>query len=134
MPFDDTRTGHGVENRATEVHESADTKRQYTLKGVEIETIDLMRSAAKKEGMKVGAWVSARLREAARKALGEDKGADEFAEIRDQIRKVEENQILEREDLRENLRAIQDELRGVLRTQNSIMSKILSQAYFIDFN
>lgn len=48
------------------------TKRQYTLKGVESETVELMRSAAKHEGMKIGSWVSARLKEAANNALSEE--------------------------------------------------------------
>ena len=44
-------------------------RRQYTLKGVEEDTIKLMRHAANKEGMKIGSWVSIRMKEAAERAL-----------------------------------------------------------------
>jgi hypothetical protein len=44
-------------------------RQQYTLKGVEADTIRLMRDAAGKEGMKIGSWVSLRMKEAAEKAL-----------------------------------------------------------------
>src|SRR5690242_15341802 len=44
-------------------------KRQYTLKGIEADTIRLMRFAANKEGMKIGSWVSLRMKEAAERAL-----------------------------------------------------------------
>ena len=47
-------------------------RRQYTLKGVEADTIRLMRYAASKEGMKIGSWVSVRMREAAERALSKD--------------------------------------------------------------
>jgi hypothetical protein len=126
MSFEQTiRNGLRAEDKPEfEGHEIVDSKRQYTIKGIETETLDLMRTAAKKQGMKVGAWVSARLREAAKKALEDDNEQDGFAELRDHIRRVEENQIQERE----NLRTIQDELNGVLRTQNNIMSKIISRA------
>lgn len=46
-------------------------RRQYTLKGVEADTIRLMRYAANKEGMKIGSWVSLRMREAAERALAD---------------------------------------------------------------
>lgn len=47
-------------------------RRQYTLKGVEADTIRLMRYAASKEGMKIGSWVSLRMREAAQRALADN--------------------------------------------------------------
>jgi hypothetical protein len=57
---------------ATEGPEQPPLRRQYTLKGVEAEAIDLMRSAAHREGMKINAWVSYRLREAAERTLAKD--------------------------------------------------------------
>jgi hypothetical protein len=47
---------------------------------------------------------------------------EELAELRDYIRRIENNQQEERARLRE----IQDELNGMLRTQNTIMSKIIA--------
>jgi len=49
-------------------------RRQYTIKGIEDEAIELMRSAAQSEGMKIGPWVSQRMKEAAKKSLGIDSG------------------------------------------------------------
>jgi membrane carboxypeptidase/penicillin-binding protein len=127
MSFDHANTGRtfAEEQVATDAHEAADSKQQYTIKGIETETLELMRTAARKQGMKVGAWVSARLREAANKALANSEvSSDELAELREHIRRIEQNQLEERE----SLRCIQDELSGMLRAQNSIMSKILSTA------
>ncbi|MDP4575589.1 hypothetical protein Q9K02_10615 [Qipengyuania sp. G39] len=47
----------------------AEEKLQYTIKGIERRSVDLMRSAAKQDGMKIGAWVSRRMREAAQASL-----------------------------------------------------------------
>ena len=62
--------GSGVS--ASEPSEDRSARRQYTLKGVEVEAIRLMREAAHKEGMKIGSWVSLRMREAAERALSRD--------------------------------------------------------------
>jgi hypothetical protein len=126
MSLDESKGSRPVaEDRGpANVQESVDSKRQYTIKGIETETLDLMRTAARKQGMKVGAWVSARLREAADKALSvqQSRKDDGLAELREHIQRIEENQIQERE----SLRSIQQELNGMLRAQNSIMSKILN--------
>jgi hypothetical protein len=126
MSFDESKAGRtSAEDRITaDGYEVMEPRQQYTIKGIETETLDLMRTAARKQGMKVGAWVSARLREAANKALAgqADAASDELVELREHIRRIEENQLQERE----SLRLIQEELSGMLRAQNSIMSKILS--------
>lgn len=57
---------------ATDGADEQPVRRQYTLKGVEAEAIDLMRTAAQREGMKISAWVSQRLREAAEKSLAKE--------------------------------------------------------------
>jgi hypothetical protein len=54
---------------------SNEEKLQYTIKGIEKRSVDLMRSAAKVEGMKIGAWVSRRLREAAEASLNDEEPA-----------------------------------------------------------
>jgi hypothetical protein len=64
--------GHGGGSECVSSHEpnpERNPRRQYTLKGVEEQAISLMRDAAKKEGMKIGSWVSLRLKEAATKSL-----------------------------------------------------------------
>ena len=55
-------------------------RRQYTLKGIEPEALDLMRLAADAQGMKIGHWVSDRIKEAAKKALSENGKQREILE------------------------------------------------------
>ncbi len=47
----------------------AEQRLQYTIKGIEKRSVDLMRTAAKRDGMKIGAWISMRMREAAEASL-----------------------------------------------------------------
>lgn len=51
--------------------QSPEERLQYTIKGIERRSVDLMRHAAKRDGMKIGAWVSKRMREAAEASLSE---------------------------------------------------------------
>lgn len=131
MSFEDVAATEGAahdhrQQKKGELGEQcAEIRRQYTIKGIENETVNLMRTAARKQGMRVGAWVSARLREAADRALqGEDsKWKVEMVELRDHIRRIEDSQ---REEA-ERLRAIQDELSGMIRAQHTIMTRILGE-------
>ena len=50
-------------------HMTGEERLQYTLKGVEKRSLELMRDAARADGMKIGAWVSKRMREAAESSL-----------------------------------------------------------------
>lgn len=52
---------------------------QYTLKGVEKRSLELMRDAARADGMKIGAWVSKRMREAAESSLAASSGQKRIA-------------------------------------------------------
>lgn len=63
-------------------------RRQYTLKGVEADTIRLMRYAANKEGMKIGSWVSLRMREAAQRALAGNSALQESAAKDKEVREL----------------------------------------------
>ena len=81
------------ERTTTEPLESGTEKRQYTIKGIEGQTLDLMRTAARKDGMKVGAWVSMRLREAADRALNREGDAKlEIDGLREHINKIEKEE------------------------------------------
>lgn len=69
--FDD---GSSVMNNVPQIDEpndsrTADERLQYTIKGIERRSVELMRSAAKQDGMKIGVWVSRRMREAAEASL-----------------------------------------------------------------
>ncbi len=127
MAFEDVAATEGAAHDRQEMsgEKSAELRRQYTIKGIENETVDRMRTAARKQGMRVGAWVSTRLREAADRALqGEESTSKtEMVELRDHIRRIEESQ----KEESQRLRAIQDELSGMIRAQHTIMTRILGE-------
>jgi hypothetical protein len=57
---------------------TSEERLQYTLKGVEKRSLDLMRDAARADGMKIGAWVSRHMREAAEASLAVKSHAKEL--------------------------------------------------------
>lgn len=72
--FDSQSQGEAsADHRDSGYEASSEAKLQYTIKGIEKRSVDLMRSAAKVEGMKIGAWVSKRLREAAEASLNDEE-------------------------------------------------------------
>lgn len=89
--FDSSATGN--DNGGNEVGAaplSGSTKVQYTVKGIQRQTVEAMREAANREGMKIGSWVSVRLREAAERSLSssEDFGAVNLAELHEAIHEM----------------------------------------------
>lgn len=113
------------------------TRRQYTVKGIENETVALMRDAAKKEGMKIGSWISARMKEAAEKALAEmpKEASDRKIQalhnrpVPDTKAMIEEIFLLlnSYRDTSENrLSSIERELHEITSAQRTIMSQIIS--------
>lgn len=109
-------------------------KLQYTLKGVEKRSLDLMRSAAQADGMKIGAWVSKRMREAAEASLASSvvSSATNIGLKSPDFRKSlvrsgsADSSSLERmvSVLEARLRIIQGDLDNLRETQYIILSKI----------
>jgi hypothetical protein len=104
---------------------------QYTIKGIPRETVDLTRSAARKEGMKVGAWVSMRLREAADRALAREgqvhneiQGLREFIENSKLQRQKDAETVLK---LEKEVFSISQSLYEITKCQNAILTKLLSR-------
>jgi hypothetical protein len=115
-------------------------RRQYTLKGVEADTIRLMRDAASKEGMKIGSWVSLRMKEAAEKALSKNRAdasnsdpkelgpvsevSSDLAAIMHHFSMVldEQKQAAERRFLK-----VEKELHEITSIQRTILSALLTQ-------
>ncbi len=97
-------------------------KRQYTLKGVEAEAIELMRDAARTEGMKIGSWVSLRMREAAEKALNQKST---------RLNAQQQGAIVSQEELVRELSArvssLEQEIRELTKTQMAVMARIITQ-------
>ena len=89
--FDSSSTGNdNGGNKSGVTPLSGSTKVQYTVKGIQRQTVEAMREAANREGMKIGSWVSVRLREAAERSLSssEDFGAVNLAELHDAIHEM----------------------------------------------
>lgn len=119
--------------------EPSPERRQYTLKGVEAETIRLMRYAASKEGMKIGSWVSLRMREAAERALSEscrqkvDIGSVDSNVVADQADLIEtiRNLITSFSDYRERTEykicVLEKEVHEINSSQRTILSAILNK-------
>lgn len=111
----------------------ADSRRQYTLKGVESEAIDLMRLAANSQGVKIGHWVSERLKEAALRTLNNDSRQREvLARLSgsDPVLSVEKlGNISEDLDggLAERVSRIERDVQELLRSQRDIMHLVLSK-------
>ena len=101
-----TSTGQDFESDAPNGNTAtADDRRQYTIKSLDTETIQLMKEAARKEGMKIGAWASMHLKAAAVRSLnGESHHV--YPDLLELIRKGES----ERENDRQRIREIEDDL------------------------
>lgn len=107
------------------------SRRQYTLKGIENETIELMRDAARKEGMKIGSWVSTRMKEAAERALASDTGIDaQDIRIPQDDSKDDVIQALAEYKLEADLRLtrMERELHEIANGQRAIMANLLTRA------
>ncbi|MEE8610003.1 MAG: hypothetical protein V3V60_09105 [Sphingomonas aquatilis] len=108
-------------------------RRQYTLKGVEAETIQLMRDAAGKEGMKIGSWVSLRMKEAAEKALAHS--TDRSLQITKPPSPDTPDEIvqhlcfsinLQREEAEKRFEKMERELHEIANVQRTILTKLLT--------
>lgn len=97
---------------------------QYTVKGIDRGTVDLMREAARKDGMKIGAWVSAKLREAAHRSFGEGSSDADPSALLDQMAKL---MLDYQEQSDQRLRKIENELLEITSGQRTIMNKVISR-------
>jgi hypothetical protein len=95
---------------------------------VEAEAIDLMRDAARVEGMKIGSWVSLRMREAAEKALNRKPGVREVVRSRFSAEPSNVGQENLIKELSERLGDMERELRDLTKNQMAIMAKLLAQS------
>lgn len=105
-------------------------RRQYTLKGVEPEAVDLMRLAADAQGMKIGHWVSDRIKEAARKALAENGKQREVLECvagadsdLSNLRTLTLSEgSMSRSELEERVRRMELEIQDLMKQQRNMLS------------
>ena len=111
-------------------------KRQYTVKGIDTDTVELMRAAAKVDGMKISSWISSRMKEAAERSLS--TGAEvvdathlcateadtgySYASLAEAIEAFRAYQIASEE----RLRKIEKEIHLITSSQMKILTKIIS--------
>lgn len=120
-----------VENK-TEMPENdriTEDKLQYTIKGIERKSVELMRDAAKQEGMKIGVWVSRRLREAAEDSLSRDfspldsrTGSDPV----DVSRKIFARSLAEH-DIAAVLLKMQSDINTIVETQRTLIAGLIKK-------
>jgi len=107
--------------------EKVGTIRQWTIKGLNSQTVDVSREAAKRSGMKINAWISQALETAAAEILpdsadGEDSDDAPMIDSHGQESAV---QHLQRELAR--LRADNEDMRKTVKLMNDILLKLVSE-------
>jgi hypothetical protein len=97
------------------------------VKGLEDETLEKAKEAARLSGLKVSAWIRLQVREAAERV--EQQGASRSAldphileRITNQLQEINDSQRAERE----RIERLQMEISEVIRAQHGMMSRLLS--------
>lgn len=111
-------------------------RRQYTLKGVEQEAVDLMRQAADAQGMKIGHWVSDRIKEAAKKALVENRKQQELLKgvLGDECEQSSLRTLtfsegsMAQSEIEERLRRVELEIQDLMKQQRDIFALLAHKA------
>ena len=116
-PKSDTATPAGVPSNDT-VPDRAEAPRQWTLKGLAPGTVEVSREAAKRSGMKLNAWVSRALEQAA----GPDHPTTEREVEPDAPVGSDAVQLIQAELVR--LRAESAEMRKTVETMTQILLKL----------
>jgi hypothetical protein len=95
--------------------------RQWTLKGLAPETVEVSREAAKRSGMKLNAWVSRALEQAAAPETGvrSEESRSLVSAPEDTVRQMKEELV--------RLRAESDEMRSTVNTMSQILLKLWAQ-------
>lgn len=115
---------------------AGESRRQYTLKGVESDAIELMRQAANVQGMKIGHWVSDRIKEAAIKALKDVE--QERSVLQRLVSQQPQSNVgsvvgLELQnppsELDARIRSLEIEVRELLKSQNEMLLLLASQRF-----
>jgi hypothetical protein len=116
-------------DRGSDEDSTAEDKLQYTIKGIERRSIELMRDAARQEGMKIGAWVSRRLREAAEASLA-DQEPDYSRELlanANQLQKEPEFSPPNVQDIMRRLDDLQNMIDNIRENQRALISGLIAR-------
>lgn len=99
-----------------------EASRQWTLKGLAPETVEVSRDAAKRSGMKLNAWVSRALEQA---AMGNSGGS--VREANASAPRVEGETIQHIKEELVRLRAQSEDMRKTMDTMSSILLKLCAE-------
>lgn len=102
---------------------SAD-KVQYTVKGIDRRTVEMVREAARHDGMKINSWVSFRLQEAAERSFKNLGDSSSAGSLVDHIAAL---MLAQQQQSEERLRRIEAELLEITSGQRTIMSRVISK-------
>jgi hypothetical protein len=101
--------------------ERMEPPRQWTLKGLAPETVEVSREAAKRSGMKLNAWVSRALEHAAapESGLQREESHDTLSAPEHTVQRIKEELL--------RLRAESNEMRSTVNTMTQILLKLCAQ-------
>ena len=100
------------------------SKTQYTVKGIQKTTVEAVREAARKEGMKINSWVSVRLREAADRSLHDT--ASIMPDI-GELSKAVDDVRMSIEQYKMSVASIQQELHEITKFQRTLMTVLMER-------
>lgn len=133
--FEDAQKSDSAYSECAGNSSDAPERRQYTIKGIETDAIELVRAAAGKEGMKIGAWISSRMKEAASRSLGSTVAAQASSPLASSAAPIQADSEILNDTLLSAIRnfdkrlmEIEAELHQITKGQRTIMAKMLERA------
>jgi hypothetical protein len=112
------------------VNQRENVRQQYTIKGVDTDTLQMVRNAADHEGMKISSWISKRMKEAAERSLTAQSGKiEEAGSGRNFISTdAQADQLAEfMESVEGRLRDVERDLHQLMRVQRSLMAQLMER-------
>lgn len=95
-----------------------DITKSWTIRKIDAETIEKTKRAAGKSGMKIGAWVDSRLREAANSTLSANQNNGLSEELNQIVEALDSNQS---HSILERLTKIESDFVQIIKGQHSIL-------------
>ena len=115
----------GTDNANVVCLPGTERQRQWTIKGLPQETVEVTRAAAKRSGMKLNSWVSGTLKKAAEAEMANSSaissGAE--AELSRRVHELEEYIRVQMTQLQEQGREIENSINSI----NKVLMKVLSK-------
>jgi hypothetical protein len=121
----DGQTTFEVRNDAGSEAETRREPKQWTIKNLDAKVVSKTREAARRRGMKIGAWVETALNSAADDVFTDKDGGGNSLQ-KDIFRIVEIIEDMNRRE-RESLSKIEKDINALMKGQHGIMARMLHQ-------